>query len=107
MRDFAGRSLWGDAHNTRVFSRFYERNVWADPESRSGRSSTLAATSAVRRELPGLLAAVGARTLLDAPCGDLNWIRHVELALDRYIGADIVAALIERNKAMFAGQNRE
>lgn len=107
VRDFAGRSVWGHAYAERVFSRFYRRNVWADPESRSGRSSTVAATAAVRRELPELLAHLGARSLLDAPCGDLNWIRHVELAIDRYVGADIVADLVEQNKATFAGSSRE
>lgn len=107
VRDLAGRAIWGDAHTRRVFSRFYRRNVWSNAESRSGRSSTLAATDAVRKELPGLLADLGARSMLDAPCGDFNWMRHLELPLNRYVGADIVGELIESNRTRFAREGRE
>src|SRR4051812_27850000 len=63
-----------------VFSDIYRNNSWGDAESVSGRGSTLARTEVIRRSLPGLLESVGARSLLDAPCGDFNWMRHVELA---------------------------
>lgn len=107
IREFAGRAIWGDGYTARVFSRFYRQNVWSNTESHSGRCSTMAMTNAVRGELPGLLIQIGARTMLDAPCGDLNWIRHVDLPLHHYVGADIVPGLIERNRATFAGENRE
>lgn len=107
IRDLAGRAIWGDGYTERVFSRFYRQNVWSNAESRSGRCSTIAETNAVRQKLPALLARIGARTMLDAPCGDFNWMRHVELPLDQYIGADIVAEVIERNRMSFAAGNRE
>ncbi len=81
-----------------VFSDIYRNNAWADPESVSGRGSTLARTAVIRRELPSLLASVGARSLLDAPCGDFNWMRYVELGDIAYIGADVVPELIARNR---------
>jgi hypothetical protein len=43
------------------------------------------------------------RTLLDVPCGDLNWMKHVELGAVDYIGADIVPELVAENERRFAG----
>ncbi|MCA1591525.1 MAG: class I SAM-dependent methyltransferase [Acidobacteria bacterium] len=81
-----------------IFSRIYLNNSWADAESVSGRGSTLARTDAIRRSLPALLESVGARSLLDAPCGDFNWMRDVELGAIEYVGADVVPELIAQNR---------
>lgn len=89
-----------------VFTAIYRGNEWGDPESVSGRGSTLARTVAIREALPDLLRRLKVRTLLDAPCGDLNWMRHVELPVERYIGADVVPELIRRNRDAFAGAGR-
>lgn len=41
----------------------------------------------------------GIRTLLDAPCGDMNWMRELLKDLNvHYIGADVVPALINQHK---------
>ena len=85
-----------------MFSRYFEDNSWDDAESRSGPGSNLAGTEMVRRSLPGLLRKYGVRTFLDAPCGDLYWMREIVEAADlRYIGADIVPALIAGNAVVF------
>lgn len=80
------------------FSRIYHQNMWGDAESRSGFASTLANTQAVREQLPGFIEEVGARSMLDIPCGDFNWMKEVPLDLDRYIGADIVQSLTDSNR---------
>ncbi len=49
-------------------------------------------------ELPKLLREIGATSLLDVPCGDFNWMSHVDLGDIRYTGGDIVPALIESNR---------
>jgi SAM-dependent methyltransferase len=51
--------------------------------------------------LPGLLEGLCVRSLLDAPCGDASWINHADLGT-RYVGVDIVAALIENLRAAAA-----
>lgn len=84
-----------------VFSRFYRENAWDDPESRSGFGSRMEETRALRSALPDLLRELGVQTLLDAPCGDLNWMRHVELGAVDYLGADIVPELIAENTRRF------
>src|SRR6185312_15419513 len=43
----------------------------------------------------------GVSTMLDIACGDWNWMSHVELSLARYIGADVVVPLVERNQERY------
>src|SRR5690606_31544178 len=57
----------------------------------------LRATETIRARLSDLLAQLGARSLLDAPCGDWNWMRHVDLPVERYYGVDIVRHVIATN----------
>ncbi len=82
-----------------LFTEICRRNLWAGGESVSGLGSALAETERLRRELPNLLTALGVRTILDLPCGDFAWMRHVDLGPIRYIGGDIVEDLITRNRA--------
>lgn len=88
------------------FVRIHTKSWWQGKESVSGTGSDAEQTEFLRRELPTFLRALGVRTLLDAPCGDLNWIQHTELQIDRYIGADIVPAIINANRARFVGSGR-
>lgn len=80
------------------FTRIYEQNHWQNAESRSGVGSTLAATDAIRRELPGLLGALAVRTVLDAACGDYNWFRRTPVTFVHYTGVDIVEPMIAANQ---------
>lgn len=59
------------------------------PETRCGPGSTLAATEGIRQELPKLLRDLEVKTLLDAPCGDFNWMAQVDLSGIDYIGLDV------------------
>ena len=61
----------------------------------------------IRRELPALLRDVGAESLLDAPCGDFNWMRYTELGSVKYIGADVVPSLITRNEERYGRDDRK
>ena len=82
------------------FTRIYNLNTWKDPETVSGRGSSLASTEAIRRELPQLIKSLGITSVLDAPCGDFNWIKDVlkECPDVTYFGVDIVDALISKNQ---------
>ncbi|KAF0182891.1 MAG: class I SAM-dependent methyltransferase [Hyphomonadaceae bacterium] len=83
-----------------VFEEIYEHNLWSDLESRSGPGSTMAYTASLRAALERVLAENGVRTFLDAPCGDFHWMRAVKTPPGmRYIGGDIVPALIADTKA--------
>lgn len=89
-----------------TFALFYAENRWGDDESVSGPGSNLARTAKLRRELPALLENIGARTLLDAPCGDFNWIQHTQLGIEQYIGVDVVPDLITRNQKLYRNNDR-
>ena len=81
------------------FTKIYEINYWGNSESKSGDGSTLELTNNLRQELPKLFDKFSIHTVFDGPCGDFNWMRHVVTSTNIiYIGADIVAPLIENNK---------
>jgi hypothetical protein len=88
------------------FERIYSTNLWSDPESRSGVGSTLHSTRVLRTELPRALRQLGARVLLDVPCGDFTWIEHVDLSGIEYIGGDIVPSIVEKNQRLHSTESR-
>jgi hypothetical protein len=90
-----------------VFSFYFERNLFGDPDSLSGTGSSLAATETIRSALPALLATLNMRVILDVPCGDFNWAKEVDWKPFHYIGADIVSGLVERNRALYASDEVE
>lgn len=100
------RAAWQRPSLPKVFSEIYHKNLWKDPESVSGRGSTLARAATIMARLPPLLEELRAETLLDAPCGDFNWMRHTDLGRVRYIGGDVVPDLIERNRRLYGGGGR-
>ena len=87
------------------FEYIFDTNLWGDDQSRSGVGSTLPETETLRREIPRLLQELGARSLLDIPCGDFGWLSLTELGVD-YTGADIVEALIAQNTARYRSASR-
>jgi 2-polyprenyl-3-methyl-5-hydroxy-6-metoxy-1,4-benzoquinol methylase len=89
----------------KVFRSIYKRNGWGSAESISGPGSTLAYTANIRQQLPGILHSLQIKTLLDAPCGDCNWINKVDLSGINYTGADIVPEIIEANKLNYPDKN--
>jgi hypothetical protein len=86
-----------------VFRRIFVENAWDGTESVSGPGSTMAASANIRAALPRLLRELNVRTLLDAPCGDAHWISTCLPTDVRYIGGDIVAEIIERNRTEWSG----
>ena len=103
----AGRSGRFATHPTaqrlamqRVFTDIFESNGWKAWETRSGSGSTRQATSALVPALAGLFERLGIRTLVDAGCGDVNWIAGLSENLDLYFGLDVVEHLALQNTRM-------
>lgn len=90
----------------RVFERIVESNLKVGDESISGPGSCLAQTAEIRQRLPFLIAGLNIKSMLDAPCGDFNWLKHVRLDLEEYIGGDIVPTLVEQNQRNFGNSQR-
>ena len=106
-RAVPARWPWAAADTARrraEFTGVFEQNAWGDPESVSGPCSNVARASLFRADLEALFRSLRPRTLLDAPCGDFNWLRHFDLGIERYVGIDIVPALIARNRAKFGSK---
>lgn len=80
---------------------YYRTDWWKAAGTGSGPGSTIEHTRNIRAQLPGMLQSVAVSTLLDAPCGDLNWIAVTDLGNIRYTGADIVEKLILDNRKKF------
>jgi hypothetical protein len=80
------------------FTWIYENRYWATDESVSGYGSGVAYTENIRNKLPKLIEDYKIKSLLDAPCGDFNWMKLIvsEIPTISYIGVDIVSELIEK-----------
>jgi SAM-dependent methyltransferase len=88
-----------------VFSEIYAANKFRGRESASGPGSGINETRVIISELPKVFAKFDCRTILDLPCGDFHWMKHVDLTGMEYIGADIVTALVESNQRKYAKAN--
>jgi hypothetical protein len=85
-----------------VFSNIFARNWWNNAESRSGWGAELQRTVSIRAELPKFVLHHSVQSLLDAPCGDFHWMRHVHWPSGfRYVGGDIVHDLIIENRRKY------
>lgn len=90
----------------RVFDDIFHEGRWRSEESCSGDGSNLVQTEIIREEIPRLLERIGAKTMLDAPCGDWYWMQHVALDRVDYIGADLVESLVTSCQQRFGSPNR-
>lgn len=88
-----------------VFRHAYRHNIWGDAESVSGPGSGLVRTKRFREEIPSLLGEIGASFLLDAGCGDFNWMKEVQ-PIEQYLGIDIVPELIVHCRERHGGERR-
>jgi SAM-dependent methyltransferase len=85
----------------KIFRHVYRNNIWGDPETVSGLGSGVARTAAFRDQFRNLLIELGTTSLLDAGCGDFNWMKEVKLPVDRYFGMDVVPELIAKNQTNY------
>jgi hypothetical protein len=84
------------------FSEIWRASGWGGSETRSGPGATLAQTVAVRRELEKLFGELGIHTLVDAGCGELNWMSKISDKLGLYLGFDVVDDLVADLRRRFA-----
>jgi SAM-dependent methyltransferase len=89
-----------------VFDEIYEKNKWNSKESVSGVGSTLRKTKKIREFLPEIIKDNGIKSILDAPCGDFNWMKEVDLNGTKYIGGDIVKPLVDKCNETYESEDR-
>lgn len=91
-----------DITNSAKFSLIYQKRLWfkamphLNPEKTlSGIGSTQLSTEVLRKGVENFLVEINAKKFFDAPCGDFNWMQHVNLPDNcEYLGGDIVSELI-------------
>lgn len=89
-----------------LFNLYYKKNVWGNSQSVSGVGSTIEYTNNIRNKIPVLIRDLGIHRILDAPCGDYNWFRLIELPKNvLYTGGDIVKSLIIENQKKYGNVN--
>lgn len=69
---------------SRVFSEIHLTNAWGHAETVSGPGSSLENTATLRRALPSLVTRYGLKRVVDAPCGDFNWMKTTVDIFDEY-----------------------
>lgn len=81
--------------NVEVFDAIYVSNFWGSAESPSGAGSEVPRATRYLDRLRTCLTERGLRSVFDAPCGDLNWIKPLadDPAFD-YCGGDIARSLV-------------
>lgn len=91
-----------------MFTSIYTQHLWPGDETRSGEGSTLSYTASIRSALPEMFAKFGIKSVLDAPCGDFNWMRELMNSCPDidYTGADIVRPMIDQLQQSDTGINR-
>lgn len=87
-----------------VFTDIYQGNKWHGKESKSGEGSSLESTKKIREEIPKLFKKYNIKTIIDAACGDWNWMQYTlnKINYDNYIGIDIVKDVVENNIKNYA-----
>jgi hypothetical protein len=89
-----------------TFTHIKENQVWNNAESVSGTGSELEATQELIKELELLFEQYNISSLLDIPCGDFNWMQHVNLKNIDYIGGDIVQSLVDNNIHIYGNEKK-
>ena len=94
------------------FTRIYKEKIWdKNSESASGPGSTLKYTHETMGMLHMMVNQIKAAlnvdriSMLDVPCGDMNWMKRFLSARNDidYTGIDIVPDIIEKHKKEFKG----
>jgi hypothetical protein len=80
------------------FTQIYHKNYWGGIQSLSGKGSDKVQTGFLKIQLIDLVKQLNIKILIDAPCGDFNWMKDIitELNLDYYYGIDIVKELVDK-----------
>ncbi|MBF0614307.1 MAG: hypothetical protein G8237_11120 [Magnetococcales bacterium] len=85
----------------RLFTKIYLENQWGSGETRSGSGSMVQGTEEMRTALRDAMRLLGIRSVVDAGCGDLNWISLISEEWDLYLGFDVVRELIAHNRTLY------
>jgi len=99
------KNIFSHNSNKKKFELIYKSNFWSSKESVSGLGSEYKNTINLRNEMVKLIKNYKIESILDAPCGDFNWIKSLINKNLKYIGGDIVSNLIDQNNKIYKNDN--
>lgn len=83
---------------TGIFTHIHARRLWNGRVSASGAGSDPEQTRQLGPAFRALLQEFAVTSILDVPCGDFLWMADALPAGVRYLGGDLVPALVEQNR---------
>ncbi len=88
------------------FTFVYLNKVWGqDEETISGPGSSITLTQKIVEQLPLLFKELNIKIIIDAGCGNFNWMKRIDFSDITYIGIDIVKDLIVSNQQKYGSFN--
>lgn len=87
------------------FGLIHSFSLFGVSDSKSGPGSDAIQTREIVSSLPELFKKYNVKSVLDVPCGDLNWMPNLFPFIEQYTGADIVSDLIVSNRLKFPGKD--
>ena len=88
------------SEQVRAWRKHYQ-NGPGELETVNGYGSYLENTEEIRAALPRIFSKHEVQVFTDIPCGDMNWMGHVDLIGVDYLGCDLVPDMIEDNRAKY------
>lgn len=92
---------------TEKFSYIYKTQLWSAEGKGSGPGSSMVQTVEIREQLPIIVKKYNLHSMLDCPCGAMNWMPFVLKEIEKfrsnfiYTGIDIVPEVITQIKREF------
>ena len=99
------KDIFNENSTKKRFDLIYEKNFWSSKESVSGLGSQLDNTINIKDGIRDIIKKYDIKKILDAPCGDFNWIKDVLSEDLTYTGVDIFEKLIQKNKDLYSHKN--
>lgn len=88
-----------------VFAEIYSERLWGDGELSplSGSGSTSSVVDPYISLVGQLIGELGVGSIVDVGCGDFTVGQRVAPLVERYVGVDLVASVVERNIELYGG----
>ena len=80
--------------NAETFGLIWSTNSWGNAETRSGAGSSLSSTARLVPALREACRFLDIHSLIDAGCGDMNWMAQLSEQFSLYFGIDLVEDLL-------------
>jgi hypothetical protein len=86
---------------SKKFDNVFKQNLFYGQSSKSGIGSSKEQTYEIARLIPEVISRLSIKSILDLPCGDLEWMSKINLGSAKYMGGDVAPTLIAQLQIQF------